>query len=82
MTTEQAIKFAEAAIGKSQIPECNEFYRLAADALRASLTPPNEPLTCDGCYWKTHGSIGKCIDCVREKTDNYYHRPTEGEEGP
>lgn len=38
MTTGQAIKFAEAAIGKSQIPECNEFYRLAADALRAALS--------------------------------------------
>ena len=43
-----------------------------------TLTPPNEPLTCDGCYWQTHGSIGKCIDCVREKTDNY-RRPPEGE---
>lgn len=43
-----------------------------------TLTPPNEPLACDGCYWQTHGSIGKCIDCVREKTDNY-RRPPEGE---
>ncbi len=48
-----------------------------ADRL-STLTPPNEPLTCDGCYWQTHGSIGKCIDCVREKTDNY-RRPPEGE---
>lgn len=39
---------------------------------------PNEPLTCDGCYWQTHGSIGKCVDCIREKTDNY-RRPPEGE---
>ena len=45
-----------------------------------TLTPPNEPLTCVGCYWQTHGSIGKCIDCVREKTDNYYRCPPEGEE--
>ena len=39
---------------------------------------PNEPLTCDGCYWQTHGSFGKCIDCIREKTDHYC-RPPEGE---
>ena len=38
---------------------------------------PNEPLTCDGCYWQTHGSFGKCIDCIREKTDHYC-RPPEG----
>lgn len=45
-----------------------------------TLTPPNEPLTCEGCYWKTHGSFGQCFDCVREKQDNY-RRPPEGEEG-
>ena len=38
---------------------------------------PNEPLTCEGCYWQTHGSFGKCIDCIREKTDHYC-RPPEG----
>ena len=44
-----------------------------------TLTPLNELLTCDGCYWETHGSFGKCIDCIRGKTDNY-RRPPEGEE--
>lgn len=38
----------------------------------------NEALTCEGCYWKTHGSFGQCFDCVREKQDNY-RRPPEGE---
>ena len=42
-----------------------------------ALVPPNEPLTCEGCYWQTHGSFGKCIDCIREKTDHYC-RPPEG----
>lgn len=51
----------------------------ALDMAIAALSPPNEPLTCEGCYWQTHGSIGKCFDCVREKSDNYYHRPPEGE---
>lgn len=26
---------------------------------------------CDGCYYQTHGSFGKCFSCIREKTDNY-----------
>ena len=43
-----------------------------------TLTSPNEALTCEGCYWKTHGSFGQCFDCVREKQDNY-RRPPEGE---
>ena len=42
------------------------------------ISQPNEPLTCEGCYWQTHGSFGKCIDCIREKTDHYC-RPPEGE---
>lgn len=44
-----------------------------------AVTLPNEPLTCEGCYWQTHGSIGKCVDCIREKTD-HYRRPPDGEE--
>lgn len=44
-----------------------------------TLTSPNEALTCEGCYWKTHGSFGQCFDCVREKQDNY-RRPPEGED--
>ncbi len=62
-------------------PETGSFAEWLAEYLAEhmpTLTPPNEPLTCDGCYWQTHGSIGKCIDCVREKTDNY-RRPPEGE---
>ena len=27
-----------------------------------TLTSPNEALTCEGCYWKTHGSFGQCFD--------------------
>lgn len=27
--------------------------------------------SCDGCYYQTHGSFGKCFSCSREKTDNY-----------
>lgn len=66
---------------KRNDPETGSFAEWLAEHLAEhmpTLTPPNEPLTCDGCYWQTHGSIGKCIDCVREKTDNY-RRPPEGE---
>ena len=45
-----------------------------------TLTPPNEPLTCDGCYWQTHGSFGQCFGCFREKTDNYRRLPEKEED--
>lgn len=45
-----------------------------------TITPPNEPLTCDGCYWQTHGSFGQCFGCFREKTDNYRHLPEKEED--
>ena len=42
---------------------------------------PNEPLTCDGCYWQTHGSFGNCVDCVRGKDkDNYRCAPERRED--
>ena len=38
-------------------------------------TPPNEPLTCDGCRWEITEPFGKCGKCIRERigerTDNY-----------
>lgn len=42
-----------------------------------TLTPPNEPLTCEGCYWKTNGSFGKCIDCIRGNDKDNYRLPPE-----
>lgn len=65
-------------IKKTDLTAVERGALLQAISNMPTLTPPNEPLTCDGCYWQTHGSIGKCIDCVREKTDNY-RRPPEGE---
>ena len=46
----------------------------------ATLTPPNEPLICDGCLWAEMGALEKCSSCMRDKKDNYYRRPQEGEE--
>lgn len=35
----------------------------------------SKPLTCEGCYYKTHGSFGMCMCCVREKEDKYCNEP-------
>ena len=43
-----------------------------------TLTPPNEPLICDGCLWAEMGALEKCSSCMRDKKDNYYRRPPEG----
>lgn len=50
--------------------------------LKATLTPPNEALICDGCLWAEMGALEKCSSCMRDKKDNYYRRPPEGEEEP
>ena len=47
-----------------------------------TLTPPNEPLICDGCLWAEMGALEKCSSCMRDKKDNYYRRLPEGEENP
>lgn len=45
-----------------------------------TLTPPNEALICDGCLWAEMGALEKCSSCMRDKKDNYYRRPPEGDE--
>ena len=45
-----------------------------------TLPPPNEPLICDGCLWAEMGALEKCSSCMRDKKDNYYRRPPEGDE--
>ena len=47
-----------------------------------TLTPPNEALICDVCLWAEMGALEKCSSCMRDKKDNYYRRPPEGEEEP
>jgi hypothetical protein len=49
-------------------------------ARQPTLTPPNEALICDGCLWAEMGALEKCSSCMRDKKDNYYRRPPEGEE--
>lgn len=46
-----------------------------------TLTPPNEPLTCDGCVACKRSSMSMCKFCIRNtELRDYYRRPPEGEE--
>lgn len=45
-----------------------------------TLTPPNEPLTCAGCYYLDE-QCAPCAYCIRSAGyADYYRRPPEGEE--
>ena len=46
-----------------------------------TLTPPNEPMTCDGCVDCKRSSMSMCNFCIRNtELRDYYRRPPEGEE--
>ena len=51
----------------------------ALDMAIASLSPPNEPLTCEGCIYE-HNEHENCNYCKRAPYlgDYYYRRPPEG----
>ena len=66
------------------VPENEEqakAYFWARKALQSTLTPPNEPLTCEGCIHE-HNEHENCNYCKRASYlgDYYYCRPPEGEE--
>ena len=44
-----------------------------------TLTPPNEPLTCDGCIYNGSDFM-VCYGCARKMAD-YYRRPPEDRNG-
>lgn len=47
--------------------------------LAPTLTPPNEVLTCDGCYYLDRDPA-PCAYCIRSKPEgDHYRRPPEGE---
>ena len=53
-------------------------YKVDIDKL-PTLTPPNEPLTCEGCIYN-HNKHDYCDYCVRRShVSDYYRRPPEGE---
>ena len=65
-------------------PETGSFAEWLAEYLvehLPTLTPPNEPLTCDGCVDCKRSSMSMCKFCIRNtELRDYYRRPPEGEE--
>lgn len=59
--------------------ECDELYGMMQLIDEApTLTPPNEPLTCDGCIYN-HNRNDYCDYCIRRShVSDYYRRPPEG----
>lgn len=46
-----------------------------------TITPQNEALTCEGCYYIKNDDYPPCAWCIRSKVnEDYYRRPPEGEE--
>lgn len=60
------------------IDKCKECPLCYSDKQRHH-TPPNEPLTCKGCYYDKIKAYVHCSSCSRDKKD-LYRRPPEGEE--
>ena len=68
---------------KKTDPETGPFSEWLAEYLvdhLPTLTPPNEPLTCEGCIHE-HNEHENCNYCKRASYlgDYYYRRPPEGE---
>lgn len=64
---------------ESQNASC--FCTDGCDYFTPTLTPPNEPLTCDGCVDCKRSSMSMCKFCIRNtELRDYYRRPPEGEE--
>lgn len=53
-------------------------YADALDMAISALSPPNEPLTCERCYYDKIKAYVHCSSCSRDKKD-LYRRPPEGE---
>lgn len=64
-------------------PETGSFAEWLAEYLvehLPTLTPPNEPMTCDGCVDCKRSSMSMCKFCIRNtELRDYYRRPPEGE---
>lgn len=62
------IKTIEFVDGRTNTDILHESVNMAKNALLSNHFGYEK---CDGCYYQTHGSFGKCFSCIREKTDNY-----------
>ena len=74
-----AKKAADAWRGTDQYHQAAQIIDMLVDELEnPTLTPPNEPLTCEGCYYIDE-QCAPCAHCMRAKGyADYYRRPPEG----
>ena len=67
-------------IKKTDLTAVERGALLQAISNMPTLTPPNEPLTCEGCYYIKNDDYPPCAWCIRSKVnEDYYRRPPEGE---
>ena len=77
-TVEQLIEIFAAGYTLEKPDYSKSFEEIAS---LAETTPPNEPLTCEGCYYIKNDDYSPCAWCIRSKVnEDYYRRPPEGEE--
>ena len=77
-TVEQLIEIFAAGYTLEKPDYSKSFEEIAS---LAETTPPNEPLTCEGCYYIKNDDYSPCAWCIRSKeNEDYYRRPPEGEE--
>ena len=77
-TVEQLLEIFAAGYTLEKPDYSKSFEEIAS---LAETTPPNEPLTCEGCYYIKNDDYPPCAWCIRSKVnEDYYRRPPEGEE--
>ena len=76
-TVEQLLEIFAAGYTLEKPDYSKSFEEIAS---LAETTPPNEPLTCEGCYYIKNDDYSPCAWCIRSKeNEDYYRRPPEGE---
>ena len=76
-TVEQLLEMFAAGYTLEKPDYSKSFEEMAS---LAETTPPNEPLTCEGCYYIKNDDYSPCAWCIRSKeNEDYYRRPPEGE---
>ena len=69
---------SDRVIANNDVQGCLSELQDILEAEQNTLTPPNEPLTCDGCI-SLGTSYGPCMNCIRSRLrGDMYRRPPEG----
>ena len=76
-TVEQLLEIFAAGYTLEKPDYSKSFEEIAS---LAETTPPNEALTCEGCYYIKNDDYSPCAWCIRSKeNEDYYRRQPEGE---